>query len=72
MAPSVLGPRLGSNLASFLGREPDPTEKSMAPVEGTPGFLIRCKQRSLWGNVHSWLCSWQEWLGVGGWDDTSD
>lgn len=47
------------------GRDTNPSGKAVVPVEGTPGFLVRSAHRSLGGSVHSWLCSWQEWLGAG-------
>lgn len=35
------------------GRDTDPSGKAVAPVEGTPGFLVRSARRSLGGSVHS-------------------
>lgn len=62
--PPSSAPRPG--LASFLGREPDPSDKATAPLEGTSGFLVRSAQRSPGrAGGDSWLRSWQEWLGAG-------
>lgn len=53
----------------FLGREPDPSEKSVAPVEGTPGFLVGSAQRSLegWGHCAQLALQLAGMAGGGDW-----
>ena len=61
---SVLGPYLRLSRASSLGREPNPSEESVAQWRAHLGAQSGL-HREARSSVHSWLCSWQEWLGAG-------
>ena len=54
------------------GRDPDPSGKAVAPVEGTPGFLVTSAHRSLGGQCTQLALQLAGMAGGGGWNDTSE